>query len=190
MLRDAAHHGEPSTDPPAGRRSFLFWVAAGLGGVAATLAALPIVGYLLGPLLKKREDDWVDLGPLKDYEPAATEPSRTTPHTFANPLALKWDGQSARTTVFVRCARTEGQPLTIQVFAQNCAHLGCPVSWFPQSGLFMCPCHGGVYYEDGRRASGPPPRGLFECVWKVEGDVLKVQAPHLPTEHDTLDRPA
>ena len=49
-----------------------------------------------------------------------------------------------------------------QVFAINCAHLGCPVRWFPQSRLFMCPCHGGVYYEDGARASGPPERGLFE----------------------------
>jgi hypothetical protein len=26
----------------------------------------------------------------------------------------------------------------------------------------MCPCHGGVYYEDGSYASGPPPRGLYE----------------------------
>jgi menaquinol-cytochrome c reductase iron-sulfur subunit len=60
------------------------------------------------------------------------------------------------------------------------------VSWFPQSGLFMCPCHGGVYYENGEHASGPPPRGLFHCVWKVEGGELKVQAPHLPTLQDTL----
>ena len=50
---------------------------------------------------------------------------------------------------------------TFQVFAINCAHLGCPVRWFPESRLFMCPCHGGVYYEDGSRASGPPPRGLY-----------------------------
>jgi menaquinol-cytochrome c reductase iron-sulfur subunit len=55
-----------------------------------------------------------------------------------------------------------------QVFAINCAHLGCPVRWFPQSGLFMCPCHGGVYYSDGSRASGPPERGLFEYRYKVE----------------------
>jgi Rieske Fe-S protein len=42
------------------------------------------------------------------------------------------------------------------------------VSWFPQSGLFMCPCHGGVYYSNGERASGPPPRGLFHCAWRVK----------------------
>ena len=53
------------------------------------------------------------------------------------------------------------------MLAVNCAHLGCPVSWFPQSGLFMCPCHGGVYYANGDRASGPPPRGLFRCAWRI-----------------------
>ena len=74
------------------------------------------------------------------------------------------------------------------VLAVNCAHLGCPVSWFPQSGLFMCPCHGGVYYANGERASGPPPRGLFHCVWRVQDGQLEIQAPHYPTLQDTLDR--
>jgi Rieske Fe-S protein len=52
----------------------------------------------------------------------------------------------------------------------------------------MCPCHGGVYYEDGSRASGPPPRGLFECVSRVnpKSGKLEIQAPHLPTMQDTL----
>jgi Rieske Fe-S protein len=68
-----------------------------------------------------------------------------------------------------------------QVFAINCAHLGCPVRWFPESGLFMCPCHGGVYYADGSRASGPPPRGLYEYAFKVEGGQLWVRGGELPT---------
>ena len=53
--------------------------------------------------------------------------------------------------------------------------------WFPQSGLFMCPCHGGVYYQDGSRASGPPPRGLFEYPYKVEDGKLMIEAGQLPT---------
>jgi menaquinol-cytochrome c reductase iron-sulfur subunit len=73
------------------------------------------------------------------------------------------------------------------VFAMNCAHLGCPVTWFPQSGLFMCPCHGGVYYENGERASGPPERSLFHCVWRIRAGQLEIQAPHLPTLQNTLD---
>jgi len=68
-----------------------------------------------------------------------------------------------------------------QVFAINCAHLGCPVRWFSQSKLFMCPCHGGAYYQDGSRASGPPERGLFQYEYKIESDNLIVKVGDLPT---------
>jgi menaquinol-cytochrome c reductase iron-sulfur subunit len=54
------------------------------------------------------------------------------------------------------------------------------VRWFPQSRLFMCPCHGGVYYEDGSRASGPPPRGLFPYPAKIESGRLWIDAGRLP----------
>ncbi len=90
---------------------------------------------------------------------------------------IRWDGETDDIPCWVR--RVQGE--TFQVFAINCAHLGCPVRWFPQSGLFMCPCHGGVYYQDGSRASGPPPRGLFEYAYKVENGHLMIEAGQLPT---------
>jgi len=90
--------------------------------------------------------------------------------------------------VYVRnLGKDDTQQDQFLVFAMNCAHLGCPVTWFPQSGLFMCPCHGGVYYENGDRAAGPPPRGLFHCVWRVRQGQLEIQAPHLPTLQNTLN---
>jgi len=87
------------------------------------------------------------------------------------------DGKTIDTACWVR--RVAGDQF--QVFAVNCAHLGCPVRWFPQSGLFMCPCHGGAYYRDGSRASGPPERGLFEYPYKVENGLVTIQAGELPT---------
>jgi nitrite reductase/ring-hydroxylating ferredoxin subunit len=87
------------------------------------------------------------------------------------------DGKTVETACWVR--RVEGEQF--QVFAINCAHLGCPVRWFPQSGLFMCPCHGGAYYRDGSRASGPPERGLFEYPYKVQDGVITIQTGELPT---------
>ena len=68
-----------------------------------------------------------------------------------------------------------------RVFSVNCTHLGCPVIWFPAAGLFMCPCHGGVYYADGQRTAGPPPRGLYRYQHQVEGGRLLVLLGHLPT---------
>jgi Rieske Fe-S protein len=69
-----------------------------------------------------------------------------------------WDGETADIACWVRNIDDQN----FQVFAVNCAHLGCPVRWFAQSNPFMCPCHGGAYYQDGSRASGSPERGLFQ----------------------------
>ena len=97
--------------------------------------------------------------------------------TYQNPFANQSDGKTADIACWVR--NVDGQ--TFQVFAVNCAHLGCPVRWFPQSGLFMCPCHGGAYYQDGSRASGPPERGLFQYEYKMAGETLLIKAGQLPT---------
>jgi Rieske Fe-S protein len=178
---DPSSHPTPGpADALPGRRGFFRWLTYALGAVAAAVVGVPFVGYLLGT--RKKVVKPVNLGPVSQFPPGETRLV-----TFDNPLRQPWDGIVANTAVFVRyegkSAKGEHRFL---VFAVNCAHLGCPVSWFPQSGLFMCPCHGGVYYANGEHASGPPPRGLYQCDWQVEGGNLEIQAPHYPTLQDTL----
>ncbi len=182
--------GPPDAHAAPGRRSFLQWLTYGVGALAAAALAVPFVGYLLGAL-RKPPLHWVNLGPVGKFPPGETRLE-----TFVNPIHQPWDGMTAHIGVYVRYLgkdEKEKDPAKqhrFLVFAMNCAHLGCPVTWFPQSGLFMCPCHGGVYYENGEHASGPPPRGLFHAVWRVEKGNLEVQAPHLPTLQNTLREPA
>jgi menaquinol-cytochrome c reductase iron-sulfur subunit len=163
------------------RRTFFHWLTYMTGAAATVILSVPLVGFLFGAL-RKKEEKWVRLGPVKNFPEGQTRLV-----TFNNPLCQPWDGMTAHTGVFV-CYLGKDQ---FRVLAVNCAHLGCPVSWFPRSGLFMCPCHGGVYYENGEHASGPPPRGLFHCLWHVnkKGE-LEVQAPHYPSLQDTLRNPA
>jgi Rieske Fe-S protein len=164
-----------------GRRKFFQWLTTALGAVALAITGIPIVGFIIG--VKKREVKWQPLGPVKDFPEGETRMI-----TFDTPLRQPWDGMCGHTGVYVRFQGADRKPKDrFLILAINCAHLGCPVSWFPQSGLFMCPCHGGVYYADGKRASGPPPRGMFKCVWEVRDGELWVQAPHYPTLQDTLD---
>jgi Rieske Fe-S protein len=162
------------------RRTFLQWVTYGLSAVAAVAVGVPLIGYFFG--VRKKATHWVPVGQADQFPV-----DETRLKTFDNPLRQPWDGMTALTGVYVRNlgGDAHGMPQFL-VFAVNCAHLGCPVSWFPQSGLFMCPCHGGVYYANGDRASGPPPRGLFRCAWRVREGQLEVQAPHYPTLQDTL----
>ena len=157
------------------RRTMLMRLGILLNAAVGAVLAVPVVSYVLAPLRGKNGkpyNQWVKLGPLEQFPEGETRLA-----TFRNPVVRPWDGQTADIPCWVR--RIEGE--TFQVFAINCAHLGCPVRWFAASGLFMCPCHGGVYYADGSRASGPPERGLFEYAHKVEDGQLVILAGQLPT---------
>jgi Rieske Fe-S protein len=155
------------------RRSFMFKLALLANGAVGAVLAVPIIGYLLGPAMRKGGyDSWIKLGTLSDFPEGETRLV-----DFRNPVTTSWDGQTGDIPCWVR--RVSGT--TFQVFAINCAHLGCPVRWFAQSQLFLCPCHGGAYYADGARASGPPERGLFEYAHKVSGDTLMINAGQMPT---------
>jgi menaquinol-cytochrome c reductase iron-sulfur subunit len=157
------------------RRGFLTQLGMLFNGLAAAVVAVPMVGFLLSAITRGRGHgylSWVRLGQVADFPEGETRLA-----TFRNPYVMPTDGATADTACWVRhIAGNE-----FQVFAVNCAHLGCPVRWFPQSGLFMCPCHGGAYYRDGSRASGPPERGLFQYPYKVENGRIAIQAGELPT---------
>jgi menaquinol-cytochrome c reductase iron-sulfur subunit len=163
----------PPGVPPLTRRRFLFRLGLGLNAVAAAFLTVPILGYVVSAVFRRRADQaWIPLGGLEHFPERQTRLA-----TYRNPFRRPWDGDTVDIPCWVR--RIEG--LDFQVFAINCAHLGCPVRWFPGSGLFMCPCHGGVYYEDGSVASGPPPRGLYEYEVKIERGVLWVRGGEVPT---------
>jgi Rieske Fe-S protein len=155
------------------RRWFLLGLGAVFNGVVGSFLLAPIVRYLLSPVKgDSAYKSWVSLGLLDKYPVGETRIA-----TFVNPFRREWDGETAGVACYVR--RTAADKF--QVFAVNCAHLGCPVRWFPQSQLFMCPCHGGAYYADGARASGPPERGLFTYEYKIVGGELHIDAGQMPT---------
>ncbi|MGB8886465.1 MAG: Rieske (2Fe-2S) protein [Candidatus Korobacteraceae bacterium] len=165
----------PASERNVSRRQFFVKLGVVLNGLAAVALAVPIVGYLLAPLIRGqggRYQKWIDLGELDEFPEGQTRLAK-----YKNPISNPWDGETDNIPCWVR--RLQGDQF--QVFAISCAHLGCPVRWFPQSGLFMCPCHGGVYYQDGSRASGPPPRGLFEYTYKVQDGHLMIEGGELPT---------
>lgn len=166
---------QPQSAEPLSRRWFLMKLGILFNTVVAVGLAIPIVRYLLATVSLGPSSTylaWVPLGSVANFPEGETRLA-----TFRNPYATPTDGKTVDTACWVR--RIAGDQF--QVFAVNCAHLGCPVRWFPQAGLFMCPCHGGAYYRDGSRASGPPLRGLFEYPYKVQGGLINIQAGLLPT---------
>ena len=155
----------------------LLKVGALFNALVGVAVAVPVVKYLLSPVKPDSAyESWISLGPVDAFPVGETRLAK-----FTNPVNREWDGETDRVACWVRRI-TEND---FQVFAINCAHLGCPVRWFPQSQLFMCPCHGGAYYSDGSRASGPPERGLFTYDVKIVKGELQIDAGQLPTLSNT-----
>jgi menaquinol-cytochrome c reductase iron-sulfur subunit len=157
------------------RRQMFLKIAVLFNGMVGLLLGVPIVRYILSPVARGRKqgyESWISLGSIDQFPSGQTRLA-----TYRNPGAHAWDGETADIACWVR--HSDGN--RFQVFAINCAHLGCPVRWFPQSSLFLCPCHGGVYYADGSLAAGPPPRGLFEYPFRIVNGELLIRGGETPT---------
>ena len=141
----------PSTPAELDRRRFLSKVSVTLGVVGGAALSVPGVIFVVAPLLSDTPSEWRAVGKVDSFQIGAT-----VNVVFLDSSPLPWAGVTAKTAAWLR--RTTEQEFI--AFSVNCAHLGCPVRWLESARLFMCPCHGGVYYEDGRVAAGPPPHGL------------------------------
>lgn len=155
------------------RRKFLAWLSIGLSGLIALIIGVPVVGFILGPLFEKLPDTWRAVGAVDDFKIGTT-----VKVSFLDPSPMLWAGVTAQTAAWLRrVGATE-----FIAFAMNCSHLGCPVRWLPQAQLFMCPCHGGVYYADGTVAAGPPPRALFRFPVRIRDGQVEIRASAVPIE--------
>jgi quinol---cytochrome c reductase iron-sulfur subunit, bacillus type len=168
-----ASSGAARGDHPVSRRWLLLQAGVAVNAFIGIVLAVPVLRYLFSPWRKDGSyNSWVSLGAIDAFPIGETRLAY-----YKNPASHPWDGETDNVACYVR---RQGRS-QFNVFAVNCAHLGCPVRWFPQSQLFMCPCHGGVYYADGSRASGPPERGLFTYDWQIVGSELKINAGQMPT---------
>lgn len=145
--------------PVGSRRSFFAWMTGAAVAVIGLGLAIPLVGYVISPALKRRERAWVDIG-------AVDEIAEGTP-TQLNYMATVRDGwvetQLQKSVWAVK--RPDG---TVTVFSPICPHLGCGYRWDQPARAFKCPCHGSVFDADGNVVAGPAPRALDRLPTKVE----------------------
>ena len=151
------------------RRKFLTRLSIIAGAIPAAVVSVPIVSALLGPLLQRQKQDWRKVADLSEIGVGETKLI-----TYLNADPLPWAGTTAKAAAWLR---RESEDKLI-AFSAHCTHLGCPVRWEDKAQLFMCPCHGGVYYKDGTVAAGPPPKSLTRIEVRInKGDVEIKTAP-------------
>ncbi len=157
---------------PISRRRFLARTLGWVTGAIAALLGIPAIVAAVAPALRREEEQWSPIGRLGDPEPG--EPD----------LAIEGAPALTHFTSLVEDAYLRATPRDAAVYVVNhgggkftlfdvrCTHLGCPVSWDQEDGSFICPCHNGIFDEEGRVLSGPPPRPLDRFEYKVEDGVL------------------
>jgi quinol---cytochrome c reductase iron-sulfur subunit, bacillus type len=153
------------------RRRFLGRLSAGLAALCAAIIGTPLVGFVVAPLFRRVPDTWITVGKVDDFEIG-----KTANVPFSDPSPLPWAGLTAKGAAWLRRESKE----RFIAFSVNCTHLGCPVRWLANAELFMCPCHGGVYYKDGSVAAGPPPKPLVRYAVRVANGQVEIKAAAIP----------
>lgn len=137
--------------PPAQRRTFLWLMAAGLGGLLTAAAGWPLLRFL-SPSGGAGEGEKVVL--------KRADVPMGSAHFF------QFRGKPA-----VALQPRPGEYLALSAV---CTHLGCVVQWQEGKGEFLCPCHAGRFSVTGAVLGGPPPRPLEPLPIAVNGDQLLI----------------
>jgi len=56
----------------------------------------------------------------------------------------------------------------VEAMWASCTHLGCEVSYDPEQGQWLCPCHGSRFNRDGQPIQGPAVGPLLRAEVKEE----------------------
>ncbi len=98
-------------------------------------------------------------------------------------VILKTDRSAAREGEWSILDAEDGRKVLLSVrngvykaFDAACTHMGCPVVVDEKNGGFFCPCHAGVFDQDGNAIDGPPERPLERLSVTESGDDLLVSS--------------
>ncbi len=151
--------------PPPRRQFFKYLVNSIAAAIAAALG-LPLLGFFVLPAFRRPRPVWKECGPVGDFEKG------TVTLAHLKPLEKRhWPEDWGEEAAWVYHSG-EG---TFIVYNMHCTHVGCPIRWSPPANRFFCPCHGGVFDENGNVVAGPPPHPLDRYRVKVEDGVLYAQ---------------
>ncbi len=167
------HEGGPDdaltsglSTPVSSRRNFFQWMIGLSAGLIGMGLAIPLVGYVVSPALKRRDQPWVDVGAVADLP--AGQPKQLEHLTTVRD---GWMETTSHKTVWA-VKQAEGE---VVVYSPICTHLGCGYRWEGEEKKFKCPCHGSVYDVTGAVLAGPAPRRLDILPSKIEDGRLFVQ---------------
>lgn len=156
----------PDDREETSRRQFLKKFTGIIGFFITLVLAIPLLSTLLGPLMRKKNGEWIRVGKLPDLG-------------NNNPVNLSFSDRAVDAYIRENITRDiwivnlPGRGLT--VYSPICTHLGCHYNWDTTKGRFVCPCHGSYFALNGDVLAGPAPRALDTLPAKVENGELYIE---------------
>ena len=153
------------------RRTFFGLLVTGAGALVAGVVGVPALLAGLSPALQpRRREAWRPVGRLNDFPTGAVHEGeiaadrKTWPRSFRNRAVFVW--------------RRSADDLV--VFSRSCTDLGCPLDYDPGSTCFFCPCHGGIFAQNGERLAGPPNGPMYRYAHRLRDGVIEIDVTSLP----------
>jgi menaquinol-cytochrome c reductase iron-sulfur subunit len=151
---------EDTQSKEVNRRGFLSTLTWAIGALIAAGFTAPALAYIIGPALAQEQSDaWLPLGLSKKVELGVPTLFKATIERQTG-----WIANQEEITVYI--LTNDGREFT--AMSNICTHLGCRVRWIEDRNQFFCPCHNGVFNQQGEVVSGPAPRPLDQFEVKVE----------------------
>lgn len=156
----------PGLSTPIGtRRTFFRWVTGAAASLIGLGLAIPLIGYVISPALRRRAQPWVEVGGAGDLPVGIPKQLE-----YVQTIQDGW--MQSQTHKAVWAVKQADDRVT--VFSPMCTHLGCGYRWEDADHKFKCPCHGSVYDASGKVLGGPAPRPLDVLPSKIEDGKLFV----------------
>jgi menaquinol-cytochrome c reductase iron-sulfur subunit len=143
-----------------------------VGGSALFAGAVSVPALIAGiaPAIWPRRETWRTIGQVRDF------PIGKVSRGIILADGNGWPRSFGEQAVFV-WRRSEDE---IVVFSRSCTDLGCPLEYDAGSGCFLCPCHGGIFAQDGQRLAGPPKSPMHRYSHRTREGMLEIDISSIP----------
>lgn len=152
------------------RRTALKVLVGGMGLAGAGVVGGPALLTVTAPAWREGEPTWRRLGEVSGF---------TVGRVALTAVELTEEERAAgllEKGVYV-WRRGDGD---FVVFSRACTDLSCPITHDPGSGWFFCPCHGGIFDEEGNPRAGPPSRPLYRYATRLRDGALEMDLRSVP----------
>jgi menaquinol-cytochrome c reductase iron-sulfur subunit len=153
------------------RRSAFSLLVTGASLIVASVVGIPALLTGLSPVIRKGGGPtWRSLGQVQDFAVGLVQERLISPDRGGWPRTFR------ELVVFVwRPSETE-----FVVFSRRCTDLGCSLEYEEGSACYFCPCHGGIFTQDGQRLAGPPDRPMFRYTHRVREGMVEIDLSSVP----------